>query len=160
MNLEPKLPADERDPSFEPGVERIRLAEVRLDSINSQEVEKLVEDERCGAIVTFNGVVRNHDEGRSVLRLDYEAHPEAEAAMKACVLEITASYPDVVVAAVHRVGALAIGDSALVAAVAAPHRRRAFEACGDLVDLIKEKVPIWKNQFFTDGSEEWVAALN
>ncbi|MCT1866823.1 molybdenum cofactor biosynthesis protein MoaE [Dermabacter sp. p3-SID358] len=118
-----------------------------------------VTDRRCGALVTFDGLVRDHDEGRGVERLSYTAHPSAGDVMADVVRTIAERYPDVFVAASHRYGDLAVGDSALVAAVAAPHRKRAFEACGDLVDEVKARVPIWKDQYFSDGSHEWVGAI-
>ncbi|MCT1955899.1 molybdenum cofactor biosynthesis protein MoaE [Dermabacter hominis] len=120
---------------------------------------RCVEDRRCGALVTFDGLVRDHDEGRGVVRLAYEAHPSASEVMADVVRTIAERYPDVLVAASHRHGALEVGDSALVAAVAAPHRARAFEACADLVDEVKARVPIWKDQYFSDGTHEWVAAI-
>ena len=73
--------------------------------------------------------------------------------------EIAERYPDVLVAVAHRVGPLAIGDSALVCAIAAPHRKQAFVACDELVDTVKQRVPIWKHQVFDDGASEWVGAL-
>lgn len=158
MNIK-QPPSDPRDPGFESASQRARLGVVQETALEVRAVEALVEDERCGAIVTFHGVVRNHDEGRGVLNLVYEGHPDAGSKMAECVDLICTKFPDVVVAAVHRVGALEIGDAALIASVAAPHRARAFEACAELVDLIKAEVPIWKHQFFADGSEEWVGAL-
>ena len=90
-----------------------------------------------------------------VLALDYRAHPEAERFLRETCAEIAAE-TGLQVAAAHRVGRLEIGDSALIAAVAAPHRAEAFAACSRLVDLIKERVPIWKRQHLTDGVSEWV----
>ena len=114
-----------------------------------------VEAETSGAVVMFLGVVRNHDAGRDVLALDYQAHPEAERFLAECVRRI-ADDTGLAVAAAHRVGELRIGDVALVAAASAPHRAEAFDACERLVDLIKQQVPIWKRQHFTDGVSEWV----
>ncbi|NQX13512.1 molybdenum cofactor biosynthesis protein MoaE [Microbacteriaceae bacterium VKM Ac-2855] len=112
-----------------------------------------------GAVVTFAGVVRDHDEGRGVARLAYEAHPEAQAAMLASAERIAARWPEVRIAVAHRVGELVVGDLALACAVASAHRAAAFEACAALIDDVKKTVPIWKEQGFTDGSTEWVASL-
>ncbi|MGO2720599.1 MAG: molybdenum cofactor biosynthesis protein MoaE, partial [Brachybacterium tyrofermentans] len=118
-----------------------------------------VEDPRCGAVVTFDGVVRDHDGGRGVERLEYTAHPGAADVMAEVAREIAERYPDTLVAVAHRYGPLEIGDSALACAVAAPHRKQAFVACDDLVDTVKQRLPIWKHQHFEDGEDEWVGAL-
>lgn len=118
--------------------------------------EAAVNDPRAGAVVSFQGVVRDHDGGRGVVLLDYEGHPTAEAVLREVADEIAAD-PDVFAVAVsHRVGALKIGDVALVAAVSTAHRAAAFAACARLVDEAKARLPIWKRQLFTDGTEEWV----
>lgn len=109
----------------------------------------------AGAVVAFRGIVRDHDEGRSVLALEYSAHPDAEAFLLACCADV-AGRTGLRVAAAHRVGPLVVGDLALVAAVAAPHRAEAFTACSELVEAIKARVPIWKRQRFTDGESQWV----
>jgi molybdopterin synthase catalytic subunit len=118
--------------------------------------EAAVAGPRAGAVVSFQGVVRDHDHGRGVTLLEYEGHPSAEAVLREVAEEIAAD-PDVLAVAVsHRVGTLAIGDVALVAAVSTAHRAAAFAACGRLVDEAKARLPIWKRQVFTDGAEEWV----
>lgn len=121
------------------------------------EHEALVAHESAGAVVGFAGVVRNHDGGRQVMRLEYSAHPLAEQTMAEVLAEVAAQAQGVrAIAASHRVGPLELGDAALVAAVAADHRRAAFEVCALLVDTIKERLPVWKHQFFADGTDEWV----
>ncbi|CAN5493134.1 molybdenum cofactor biosynthesis protein MoaE [soil metagenome] len=121
------------------------------------EHEELVASAAAGAVVGFAGVVRDHDGGKHVLRLEYSAHPLAEQTMADVLAEIAAQARGVrAIAASHRVGPLAIGDAALVAAVAADHRKAAFDTCALLVDLVKERLPVWKHQFFGDGTEEWV----
>ena len=121
-----------------------------------RDVESLVSGPDAGAVVTFSGDVRDHDHGRSVARLEYEGHPTA-AAVLAQVAQAVAERHDVIaVAVMHRVGSLAIGDSALVAAVSSAHRKEAFAACADLVDEVKAQLPVWKHQVFTDGTDEWV----
>lgn len=125
--------------------------------ISLTEHEDLVSHEAAGAVVGFAGVVRDHDGGRGVLRLEYSAHPLAAQTMADVLAEIAAQAAGVrAIAASHRVGPLAIGDAALVAAVAADHRRAAFETCALLVDVIKDRLPVWKHQFFGDGTDEWV----
>ena len=115
-----------------------------------------VADAGSGATVLFCGVVRDHDDGRHVVALEYEAHPSAADVLREVAGEIAAE-PDVIAVAVsHRVGALAIGDTALVAAVSCAHRGEAFDACARLVDEVKRRLPVWKRQVFADGTDEWV----
>ena len=118
-------------------------------------VESFVLDSTHGALVTFRGVVRNHDHGEAVTALDYSAHPDAQRFLEECCREVAAA-SGLRVAAAHRVGSLTIGDVALVAAVAAPHRAAAFGASETLVELIKKRVPIWKRQHLESGVTEWV----
>jgi molybdopterin synthase catalytic subunit len=121
-----------------------------------EEHEAAVADARAGAVVSFAGVVRDHDHGRGVVRLEYEGHPSASDVLRAVAEEIAAD-PDVIAIAVsHRVGPLEVGDIALAAAVSTAHRAAAFAACARLVDRVKEKLPIWKHQIFADGTDEWV----
>lgn len=108
-----------------------------------------------GAKVVFEGVIRDHDHGEGVSSLDYQAHPDAERFLADVCAEV-ASTAGLRVAAAHRVGHLEIGDVALVAVVAAPHRAEAFAACAELVEQIKQRVPIWKRQHLADGPSEWV----
>lgn len=108
-----------------------------------------------GAVVLFEGVVRNHDHGQGVDSLDYSGHPQATEMLQAIVDQVEAEF-GVTAFAEHRVGNLGIGDVALVAACSSAHRRESFVACGELVERIKHGVPIWKNQHFTDGDSEWV----
>jgi molybdopterin synthase catalytic subunit len=118
--------------------------------------EEAVAGPASGAVVSFQGVVRDHDHGRGVTVLEYEGHPTAEAVLREVAEEIAAD-PDVhAVAVSHRVGRLAVGDVALVAAVGTAHRAAAFAACARLVDEAKARLPIWKHQIFTDGTDEWV----
>ncbi|OBK65438.1 molybdenum cofactor biosynthesis protein MoaE [Mycobacterium colombiense] len=108
------------------------------------------------AINTGNGY---HGGGRRVVRLEYSAHPSAEQVIADVVADIAEQSSGVrAVAASHRIGALRIGEAALVAAVAADHRQAAFATCAHLVDTIKARLPVWKHQFFADGTEEWVGS--
>ncbi|MBM7506065.1 molybdenum cofactor biosynthesis protein MoaE [Agromyces aurantiacus] len=131
------------------------LALVTTEVLDRAALEAFVRSRRDGALVTFEGVIRDHDHGEPVTALDYEAHPEAERFLRETCAEV-ARETGLRVAAAHRVGALAIGDVALVACVAAPHRAEAFAACALLVDRIKERTPIWKRQHLEGGTTEWV----
>ncbi|WP_072690919.1 molybdenum cofactor biosynthesis protein MoaE [Rhodococcus marinonascens] len=131
------------------------LAQISDQPLDPTAVDAAVAGPEHGAIVVFTGVVRNHDGGHSVSALEYQAHPEAERFLRT-VCEEVATSTGLPVAAVHRVGSLTIGDLAIVAAVAAPHRAAAFAACAELVERIKNEVPIWKRQRFADGASEWV----
>lgn len=118
--------------------------------------ERAVGDPAAGAVVSFAGVVRDHDRHRTVTLLEYEAHPSAAAVLKEVAAEIAAEPQVRAVAVSHRVGVLRVGDVALAAAVATAHRAAAFDACARLVDEVKARLPVWKRQVFADGAEEWV----
>ncbi|MFE7798064.1 molybdenum cofactor biosynthesis protein MoaE [Nocardia sp. NPDC057440] len=135
----------------------VRLAAISDQPLDPAEVEAAVTGPEHGAVVVFTGKVRNHDGGQAVSALEYSAHPDAERFLRNCCTELAAS-SGLPVAAVHRIGALTVGDRAIVVAVAAPHRAEAFAACAELVDRIKHEVPIWKRQLFADGLSEWVNA--
>ena len=109
-----------------------------------------------GAIVVFEGIVRDHDGGRAVTSLEYQVHPDAQQFLQEICARLAAAHPDVLLSSAHRYGPLAIGDTAFVAVVSAAHRGRAFEVCALLVDTVKAELPIWKRQEFADGSHEWV----
>lgn len=131
------------------------LAAISVEPIDEAAIEAFVMTAEYGALVTFRGVVRNHDHGLTVSALEYQAHPDAADFLERCCTTIAAE-TGLRVAASHRVGSLIVGDVALVAAVAAAHRSEAFAACERLVDLIKLEVPIWKRQHLADGATEWV----
>ncbi|QBJ95215.1 molybdenum cofactor biosynthesis protein MoaE [Rhodococcus sp. ABRD24] len=131
------------------------LARISAELLDPAVVDAAVAGPEHGAVVVFTGVVRDHDGGRSVSALEYQAHPDAERFLRRCCERVSAR-SGLPVAAVHRVGQLTIGDLALVAAVAAPHRAEAFAACAELVECIKAEVPIWKRQQFASGISEWV----
>lgn len=137
----------------------VRVARIAVadEPLSVEEHARLVDDAAAGAVVTFGGVVRDHDGGRSVERLAYEGHPSASEVLAEVVADLSAKWTGVrAVAVSHRLGALAIGDVALACAVAAEHRGQAFAACSELVDEVKARLPVWKHQHFTDGSDEWV----
>ncbi|PWW65736.1 molybdenum cofactor biosynthesis protein MoaE [Actinokineospora spheciospongiae] len=132
-------------------------AEVSGDDLSVDEHAALVDHRAAGAVVTFAGVVRDHDGGRGVTSLTYEGHPSAGDVLAEVAADVAATSPGVRALAVsHRVGDLAIGDTALAVAVAADHRGAAFATCARLVDEVKARLPIWKHQRFTDGTDEWV----
>jgi molybdopterin synthase catalytic subunit len=129
---------------------------VTSSPLSLEEHVRAVSGAASGAVVSFSGVVRDHDHGRSVVSLEYEGHPTAGDVLRSCLEEVAADPRVHAVAVSHRIGPLAIGDAALVAAVAGAHRAEAFEACERLVEIVKERLPIWKRQVFPDGTDEWV----
>jgi len=112
----------------------------------------------AGGIALFAGVVRDEDEGRAVTDLGYSAHPSVEGCLREVVEKAIARYPIQAVSAVHRVGDLKVGDIAVIVAVACRRRGDAFDACRQIIDQIKDTVPVWKHQRFADGTAEWVGA--
>jgi molybdopterin synthase catalytic subunit len=135
---------------------RVVHTEVTPQPIDVTGHAALVAGASSGAVVTFAGVVRDHDHGRVVQSLEYSAHPSASAVLARVVAEVVAG-SDVEAAAVsHRVGPLSIGDAALVVAVAGAHRAEAFATAMTLVDEVKRQLPVWKRQIFPDGTDEWV----
>jgi molybdopterin synthase catalytic subunit len=138
---------------------QVRFARVTDATIAIEDAVLAVESDTAGAVVTFAGVVRNHDGGREVSWLNYTAHPDAERVIREVAGAVAERHPSVELAVEHRVGELRVGDLALACAVSSAHRAEAFAACADLVDTVKATVPIWKEQGFADGTTEWVAAL-
>jgi molybdopterin synthase catalytic subunit len=133
------------------------LARVVDEPLSVAEHEDAVADKRAGAVVSFAGVVRDHDSGRSVTELEYVGHPSAQDVLVEVAAEFAARPEVHAVAVSHRVGLLGIGDVALACAVSTSHRAAAFAACAELVDEVKRRLPVWKRQVFSDGEEEWVA---
>jgi molybdopterin synthase catalytic subunit len=132
------------------------LCAVSTEPLSVDAHQAAVTGDASGAVVVFSGVVRDHDHGRQVVALEYVGHPSAEEVLRACRDEIAADPAVHAVAVSHRIGGLNVGDTALVAAVAAAHRGEAFAACERLVDIVKQRLPIWKRQIFPDGTDEWV----
>lgn len=132
------------------------LTETPLDSAA---LESALADPGCGAVVSFVGRVRDEHLGRKVLHLDYEDFAElALKEMASLLAQARQRWNLGPVVLAHRIGNLRIGDVAVVVAVASGHRGEAFEACRFLIDSVKASVPIWKHEFYADGSEAWVAA--
>ncbi|HTO74209.1 MAG TPA: molybdenum cofactor biosynthesis protein MoaE [Gemmatimonadales bacterium] len=118
-------------------------------------VASVVTDER-GGVATFVGLVRNHQDGRQVERLEYHAYePMAEAECARILTEARSRWP-VDAGLEHRLGALAIGDVAVAVAATGDHRAESFEACRWIVEQVKHRVPIWKKEFYADGTVGWV----
>ena len=134
----------------------VRLIAVREAELSVDEARAAVADPAAGGIALFAGAVRDSDHDRGVSGLSYSAHPSAVDELRRVAEVVAEKYPVIGIAAVHRVGDLAIGDLAVVLAVSCPHRGEAFDACRDLIDILKASVPIWKHQRFDDGSAEWV----
>ena len=131
---------------------------MRESELSVDEVRAAVADPAAGGIALFAGTVRDTDHDQGVTGLSYSAHPSAAAELRRVAEVIAEKYPVIGIAAVHRVGDLAIGDLAVVLAVSCPHRAEAFDACRDLIDILKTSVPIWKHQRFDDGTTEWVGS--
>ena len=136
----------------------VRLIAVRESELSVDEVRAAVADTAAGGIALFAGAVRDSDHDRGVSGLSYSAHPSATGELRRVAEVIAEKYPVIGIAAAHRVGDLAIGDLAVVLAVSCPHRAEAFDACRMLIDELKQGVPIWKRQWFTDGGSEWVGS--
>jgi molybdopterin synthase catalytic subunit len=133
------------------------MIEITEAPIDHAAVTERVRSNRAGAVVSFLGTVRELTGDRRTASLDYEAYPEM-ARKKLAELEAEARgrWPIVEVAIVHRVGHLDLGEVSVVVAVSCPHRDQAFEACRWLIDTLKQVIPIWKKETWSDGTEEWV----
>ncbi|SDQ64551.1 molybdenum cofactor biosynthesis protein MoaE [Quadrisphaera sp. DSM 44207] len=136
---------------------RVVLAEVTRAGLDVDAHARAVDDAAAGAVVTFAGVVRDHDGGRPVTGIEYVGHPTAGRLLAEVAADVAAAHPVDAVAVSHRLGALAVGDVALAVAVSAAHRQEAFAAAAALVDEVKARLPVWKRQEFPDGTDEWVA---
>ncbi len=130
---------------------------VTSEPLNAQELTEAVRVDESGAVTLFHGVARNHSDGRAVRALEYEAHgPLAEKKLREVADEVGRKFQITGIGVHHRTGRLEIGETSLLIAVSAAHRREAFEACHYAVDRIKEVVPIWKKEIWEDGDGDWV----
>jgi len=128
------------------------LFDIRADALSVDECIRAVSHSSAGGTSVFIGTVRDENDGRAVTLLEYEAYRAmAEKEMRRIAGEIGDAVPGVRLAVLHRIGALRIGDIAVVCAASAPHRGEAFRACRMLIDLVKERVPIWKREHGPDG---------
>ncbi len=126
------------------------------DAIDPHALVESVLRRSDGAYVLFEGVVRDHHEGKAVESIFYDAYrPMAEKEIESILREVQAQFPDVALAVVHRLGHLVVGDASIAIVAASPHRAESFAACRLVIDRIKETVPIWKKERGPDG-EEWV----
>ena len=127
------------------------------DPIDPAVLRAAVGDPHAGAVSVFEGTVRNHHQGRQVVRLEYEAHAAvAEKEGQRIVDDAIERFGLDCAQAIHRTGPLEIGESAVIVAVSSPHRAESFEACRFIIDEIKHRLPIWKKEFYPDGSSDWV----
>jgi molybdopterin synthase catalytic subunit len=136
----------------------LRLVDLRETQLDVDEVVAALDDDASGGLTLFVGRVRDHDHGQGVVGLDYTAHPSALERLREVCEKVAADFDVHGLAAVHRVGTLAIGDVAVVVATSSAHRGTSFDASRALIDTLKAEVPIWKHQRFSDGSEEWVGS--
>jgi molybdopterin synthase catalytic subunit len=128
------------------------LCSLARERIDMDALVRHVRTARDGAVVTFDGCVRNHSHGRSTLYLEYEAYESmALAKMREITMQIHEKFAIDRVAMVHRLGRLEIGETSVFIAVSAPHRPAAFDACRYAIDTLKRTVPIWKKEYFEDG---------
>ncbi len=129
---------------------------ITRDPIDAQGLSARLVEGRDGAVVTFDGVVRNNSKGRQTLFLEYEAYEAMAVQVLARIgREVAASHEVSRIGLIHRVGRLEIGESSIVVVVTSPHRRAAFDACAEAMDRVKKLVPVWKKEHFADG-EAWV----
>lgn len=134
------------------------IARVVEQALDLQFHVEHVSDPRAGAVATFVGLVRDHDpsvEGR-VVGLDYTAHPDAQAVLERLAAAAAESEDVIGIAVSHRIGHLAVGEAAIVAAVSTAHRAEAFDVCRALVETVKAELPVWKREVLEDGSHVWV----
>ena len=149
------MPDPQTSPDARPVV---RLVGLREEPLDVAEVLDVLEDDAAGGLTLFVGRVRDHDHGHGVDGLDYSAHPTALERLRDVCQRVADGHDITGLAAVHRVGTLAVGDIAVVVATSAAHRGEAFTASRALIDTLKSEVPIWKHQRFSDGTDEWVGA--
>jgi molybdopterin synthase catalytic subunit len=132
------------------------LIALRGEALSLDEAVAHVRHAGAGAVCVFLGMVRDHNDGRAVVKLEYEAYPAmALAEMKRIAEELTSETPGVRLAVLHRTGPLVVGDVAVVCAASAPHRGDAYGACRALIDRVKARVPIWKREHGSEGAY-WV----
>jgi molybdopterin synthase catalytic subunit len=156
--LSPGHDVPRRDTSrLRPPARRVVRTRVTGDALDVTEHEAAVAGSSAGAVVSFAGVVRDHDGGRPVTAIEYVGHPTAADVLARVVADVASRSEVEAIAVSHRVGPLAVGEPALVVAVAGVHRQEAFVAAALLVDEVKHHLPVWKRQVFADGTDEWVA---
>ena len=135
---------------------KVRLAGISNAPLSVNKLVAAVSDPEVGGIGMFLGVVRNRDIGQDVASLDYSEHPTAASTLLDCAQRVAAAHEVVAIAVEHRVGHLEVGELAVVVAASAVHRHAALAACAQLINDLKDRVPIWKEQHFASGESEWV----
>ena len=150
--------APERD-GVQAGTSRpvVVLARVTDEPLHVAEHVDAVSGPSRGGVVTFTGVVRDHDHGRDVASIEYVGHPTAQRVLEEVARDAAAASGAEAIAVSHRLGVLAVGDTAIVVTVSGVHRAEAFATASLLVDEVKRRLPVWKRQVFRDGTDEWVA---
>ena len=164
----PSLPTATRSPSFrlwrvaESAVcSTMSRAQITTDAIDPQALLARVADPSSGAVILFLGVVRNHNDGRGIEAMRYDAYDEmAQGTLDEILAEAEERYGVGRLAAVHRVGELGIGDVSVAIAVSSAHRAEAYEASRYVIEEIKVRLPVWKKERFEDGTSEWVVGRN
>jgi molybdopterin synthase catalytic subunit len=134
------------------------LCKLTQDPIDLRELIDFVADPSAGAMTTFVGTTRNTNDGRQVIRLEYECYPGmAEKEMSTIATEVLTRWPIVKIAMIHRLGRVDIGEASVAIAVSSSHRHAAFEACHYAINQLKETVPIWKKELY-EGGELWIGS--
>lgn len=132
------------------------MFEISAQPLDPQRYRDAVVHPSCGAVLVFEGTVRDNFDGKSVQALDYQAYPElAIPVMEEITAALQASQPLARVAIAHRTGTLSLGEVSMVIAVATPHRGQCYEASRFLIEALKEKLPVWKKEIFVDGDAHW-----
>lgn len=132
---------------------------VTEQTIDPQKLTEVVRNSQSGAFASFEGWVRNHNHGRSVTALHYEAHNKLAVEVGQKIIAQAIEKFDINHAyCCHRIGQLTVGEVAIWVGVSADHRGEAFAACEHILNQVKAKVPIWKKEFYTDGQSDWVEA--
>jgi molybdopterin synthase catalytic subunit len=132
------------------------MGRLTCDPIDPAGLVDAVRHPTRGAVAAFVGTVRSPNNGKGVLHIEYSAYePMAEQLLDAIEAELRGRYPEIALAAVHRLGRIGVGEASVAVAVAAPHRPEALQACADWIEQMKVRVPIWKKEFYSDGSA-WI----
>ncbi|MBK5249495.1 MAG: molybdenum cofactor biosynthesis protein MoaE [Actinomycetales bacterium] len=138
----------------------VTLTEVSSSPLDLAAHLAAVSTPATGAVASFVGTVRDHspDADGTVVVLEYSAHPDVQRVLESLADRVAASHEGVLLAVSHRVGTLAVGDLAIVACASSAHRAEAFDACRELVEVVKAELPMWKKQVLADGSHTWVGS--
>jgi len=127
------------------------------EKIDTEALKQSLEDAGAGALVTFEGIVRNRNQGQAVITLEYEAYETlGQSEAEVILLEAKNRYAILAAICVHRTGMLKVGEMAVFVAVSSAHRDAAFQACRYVIDEIKIRLPIWKKETYVSGSANWV----